>query len=71
MSLPSRDPVTPTREGKPEPGTGGGTGAESEKAKTISITVADQTGTELTFKIKRARPLSKAHRGLLSAKGDW
>ncbi|KAB8291611.1 hypothetical protein EYC80_006411 [Monilinia laxa] len=59
MSSPTRDPVTPTREKKPESRTGSGTGAEAEKAKTISITVADQAGTELTFKIKRVRPLSK------------
>ncbi|KAF7865857.1 hypothetical protein EAF04_006022 [Stromatinia cepivora] len=62
MHSSSRDPETPTpasRESKPEPGTGNETGADTDKPKTIPITVVDQQGTEITFKIRRNKPLQK------------
>ncbi|APA15256.1 predicted protein [Sclerotinia sclerotiorum 1980 UF-70] len=62
MRSSSRGPETPTpasRESKPEPGTGNDIGANSDKPKTIPIKVVDQQGTEITFKIKRNKPLQK------------
>ncbi|KAF7935187.1 uncharacterized protein EAE97_008094 [Botrytis byssoidea] len=60
MHSPTPDPQTPTsasRENKPEPGTGNG--ASTGKPKTVSVTVVDQQGDEITFKIKRAKPMLK------------
>ncbi|CAD6445106.1 d6b30869-4623-4052-9d4f-a7ebd7efafeb-CDS [Sclerotinia trifoliorum] len=62
MPLSSTDPDTPSpasRQGKPEPGTGNDTGANTDKPKTIPIKVVDQQGTEITFKIRRNKPLQK------------
>ncbi|TGO48160.1 hypothetical protein BCON_0249g00080 [Botryotinia convoluta] len=60
MHSPTPDPQTPTsasRENKPEPGTGDG--ADTGKPKTVSVTVVDQQGDVITFKIKRAKPMLK------------
>ncbi|KAF7932416.1 hypothetical protein BELL_0324g00060 [Botrytis elliptica] len=60
MHSPTPDPQTPasaSRENKPETGTGDGAG--SSKSKTVSVTVVDQQGDEITFKIKRAKPMLK------------
>ncbi|KAF7888995.1 hypothetical protein EAF00_009295 [Botryotinia globosa] len=60
MHSPTPDPHTPnsaSRENKPEPGTGNG--ASTGKPKTVSVTVVDQQGDEITFKIKRAKPMLK------------
>lgn len=60
MRSPNPDPQTSTlapRENKPEFGTGNG--ADTGKPKTVSITVVDQRGDEITFKIKRAKPMLK------------
>ncbi|TEY52009.1 hypothetical protein BOTCAL_0261g00090 [Botryotinia calthae] len=58
MRSPNPDPQTPTsRESKPEFGTGNG--ADTGKSKTVSVTVVDQQGDEITFKIKRAKPMLK------------
>ncbi|KAG4026801.1 hypothetical protein MFRU_036g00340 [Monilinia fructicola] len=59
MSSPSRDPVIRIQEEKSERGTGSGNDAGAENTKIVPITVADQVGTEVTFKIKRAKALSK------------
>lgn len=60
MHSPTPDPQTPTsapRENKPAPGTDNG--ANAGKPKTVSVTVVDQQGDEITFKIKRNKPMLK------------
>ncbi|QSZ29447.1 hypothetical protein DSL72_003961 [Monilinia vaccinii-corymbosi] len=63
MKSPTLDPKTPSRENGPEHGTGNDTGNgtpnDNPKPTNIAITVTDQAGTSITFKIKRARPLAK------------
>ncbi|KAF7897776.1 uncharacterized protein EAF01_008742 [Botrytis porri] len=60
MHSPTPDPQTPipaSREHKPQPGAS--SGADTGKPKTVSVTVKDQLGDEITFKIKRNKPMSK------------
>ncbi|KAF7944224.1 hypothetical protein EAE96_010626 [Botrytis aclada] len=60
MPSPTPDPQTPasaSREKKPESGTGDG--ADTGRPKTVSVTVVDQRNDEITFKIKRTKPMSK------------
>ncbi|KAI9640967.1 Small ubiquitin modifier [Ciborinia camelliae] len=70
MDSPSCDPQTPTpasKENRPELGIG--TGASIDKPKAIALKVADQAGTEITFKIKRTKPLGKIIEAYCANKG--
>ncbi|ESZ97826.1 hypothetical protein SBOR_1835 [Sclerotinia borealis F-4128] len=69
MSLPSREPETPpptSKENKAD--ASASKGADTDKPKTVSIKVVDEARNEITFKIKRTKPLEKVIQAYCAAK---